>query len=439
MSYQKHFDTEYNLLPPALKLSDGQLASIRKCLEASSKNGSESGNLYAMELLLSNAIKDCNGVQPSIDAVTKSMWSESVGLAAALPMDKPIYAELAQYDLITALGLVNLLIQTVRFRPFTPLEGTPDEWFEHGHSQGFQNKRWGSMFKETADGEAYWLERFRVSHPSVWCDEDRWSSYSRRGPVSFPFNQSAESEAIFYTDETMRQRVAADSETSRQFIVQRMLAVAAGQSSDVLVNVRTEETTPSFAAMVIDYTQQVWSYYTATMDELRYPFERHHAALSDLRWASEYDSDAGEPDSVMFEGVIEIPYELLNHIRRAISFIPVDVTFVDGQWVLPHAHLQGGQFKALPVYKTAADYSDWAETELVSVRWVDNLFRESAVYHVQANPLQTSVIAGDQSDWLWRTRDALGIPHPKREHAGLPELNTDNYTESADVEDVPEA
>ena len=441
MSYQSHFDSEYKHLP-ANYFKPEELESIRKCIAFSAKDGGGAGNLFVLRSQLNVLASEGTQALLGVDLTTLTL-KDWVGISPVVDLDKPIYRELSEYPLPNVARMVQMLILTVTFRPFTPLQGTPDEWFDHGDGRSLQNKRFGSVFKD--GNKAYWLDRFKVCYPSEWSDQQRWNDHHRRGRIDFPFNNEAAPEAIHFTDETMRMRIATDSEPARQFIIQTALLSAAGQAIAPVVYRETEEITPSLAQEIIAIMVKLWAATVDRYPEPVYPYERHMELLSDVRWASEYDSDRTEPDSVDVYGV-EVPYSLINHIRRAIALLPVGVVVKDDAFYhndIPS--LYTGHFEALPVYHVNEDYSGWSVTEKVSLRWIDVLFNETAVYHVMHDAARVSIVAGDQSDWLWRTRDALGIAHPKRDTkydpvpdstCDSPVAGDDNLTDPADTQET---
>lgn len=439
MSYQSHFDNEYKLLPPHYFNTD-ELESIRKCIAYSSKDGGGAGNLFVLRNVLSAFVGASTDtvMLEDLQRLTLLDWVERTQF---IELDRPIYAELSKYTLPAVARIVQILILAVTFRPFTPLQGTPDEWFSHGEGRSMQNKRFGSIFKD--GNRAYWLDRFEIAYPSEWSDHQVWSGFSRRGDISFPFNNEAKPEVVHYTDESQRMRIATDSEAARQFIIQSALLSAAGQPIAPVVYRETEEITPSLAQEIIAIMLKLWAATAVQYPEPVYPYERHMQLLGDLRWASEYDSDQNEPETVTVYGV-DIPYALINHLRRAVALLPIGVGVEDGEFVSYTGTTKGGHFEALPVYHVNEDYSDWTVTEKVSLRWVDVLFRETMVYHVMHDAARVSIVSGDQSSWLWDTRQALGIPHPKRDtkYDPVPDANCDspvpgddNLTDPADVQD----
>lgn len=440
MSYQSHFESEYKQLP-AHYFKPEELESIRKCIAYSAKDGGSAGNLF----VLRNCMSAFVGSSPDtfmVEDLQRLTLAEWVDRAPFIALDRPIYTELSKYTLPAVARIVQILILAVTFRPFTSLQGTPDEWFDHGEGRSAQNKRFGSIFKD--EKGAYWLDRFEVRYPSEWSDQQRWTGYSRRGYIDFPFNNEANPEPIHYTDETQRMRIATDSEAPRQFIIQTALFSAAGQAIVPVVYRETEEITPTLAQEIIAIMLKLWA---ATVDRFPdpvYPYERHMELLSDIGWASEYDSDKSEPDTVKVYDV-EIPYGLINHIRRAVALLPVGVVVKDNAFYSDSPNLRDGHFEAIPVHHINEDYSDWVVTEKVSLRWVDVLYKETGVYHVMHDAARVSIVAGDQSDWLWRSRTALGIPHPERDttHDPVSDANCDtpapgiddNLTDPADTQE----
>lgn len=435
MSYKSHFDKELSYLPKST-LTDEQIASAHRCLAHSGREGGTAGNLYALREVV-NTVADnlmsqleslvAEGEFPDTAVFYTRIGSDYPELVAAIDVEKPVYRELIQFNLPVMARMIQYLIAAVTFRPFTPLQGTDDEWMSHGPGNSDQNVRFGTLFRDPETKEAYWLDRFAVEFPSPWHDFQAWSGHTRRGKISFPFNNEAQSQRIHYTDESMRLRMPVDTDPARQMITYLALAAASGQNIDPVVYRETEEITPHLAQLVEQATLDLWAHAELEIPELAYPHERHMRVLSDLRWASMYDSDEGEPDEVEVVGM-NVSYSLLPHIKRAVAMIPAGVVVRAGQFYSDAGDLRDGCFKALPVYHVKDDMSDWEKTELVCLRWDDVLTSESSVYHVTQDAGHVLVVAGDQSDWLYRMRDSLNIPHPKRDikYDSVPEANCDN-------------
>jgi len=435
MSYQSHFDKELSYLPKST-LTEEQVAAAHRCLAYSSREGGAAGNLYALRDVVNTVAELTMGIMearaefgqsPEIEKLYSKIGSDYPELVDAIDVEKPVYRELIQFNLPAMAQLIQFLIAAVTFRPFTPLQGTDDEWMSHGPGNSDQNKRFGTIFRDPVSKEAYWLDRFAVEFPSPWHDFQAWSGHTRRGKISFPFNHEAKSQRIHYTDETMRLRMPVDTDPARQMITYMALATASGQRIEPVVYRETEEITPHLAQLVEQATLDIWAHAELEIPEITHPYERHMSVLSDLRWASMYDSDAPEPDEVEIVGV-SLSYDLIQHVKRAIAMIPAGVVVRAGQFYSDAGDLRGGCFKALPVYHVKDDMSDWEKTELVCLRWDDVLTSESNVYHVTQDAGHVLVVAGDQTDWLWRMRDTLNIPHPKRDikYDTVPEANCDN-------------
>ena len=77
---------------------------------------------------------------------------------------------------------LGILERVCRFKPLTPLTGEPDEWNEVGEGT-YQNRRFSSVFKDGADGQAYWIAGKVFREPSGAC----FTSKGSRVDVTFPF------------------------------------------------------------------------------------------------------------------------------------------------------------------------------------------------------------------------------------------------------------
>lgn len=87
------------------------------------------------------------------------------------------------------------LNRLLKFKPLAPLFGTDDEWVEVGETEAgvpiFQNSRYGCVFKEGKDGQAYDIET-RVY-------DDGSALFQRGGdrqPITFPYSPPAQPEVV---------------------------------------------------------------------------------------------------------------------------------------------------------------------------------------------------------------------------------------------------
>lgn len=56
---------------------------------------------------------------------------------------------------------IDLFKRLAMFKPITPLTGEDSEWVDvsgHGSDVMYQNKRNGAVFKNSKDGQAYWID-----------------------------------------------------------------------------------------------------------------------------------------------------------------------------------------------------------------------------------------------------------------------------------------
>lgn len=61
----------------------------------------------------------------------------------------------------TAPYAISLFKRIAMFEPIAPLTGEDDEWVDVGHHGGgiqYQNSRMSSVFKNSKDGQAYWMD-----------------------------------------------------------------------------------------------------------------------------------------------------------------------------------------------------------------------------------------------------------------------------------------
>jgi hypothetical protein len=88
----------------------------------------------------------------------------------------------------TANAICNTLRKLMLFEPISPISGIDEEWMEVSN-EVYQNKRCGSIFKQSINGTPYYLDAI------VWQGEDDWDSFtgtvcgisSRQYIKKFPF------------------------------------------------------------------------------------------------------------------------------------------------------------------------------------------------------------------------------------------------------------
>ncbi len=78
--------------------------------------------------------------------------------------------------------VVGLFTRASEFKPLSCLTGEPSEWNEvSGNS--YQNKRYGSVFKDHIDGKAYWIDGFIFEDP----EGSRFTNKHSREYINFPW------------------------------------------------------------------------------------------------------------------------------------------------------------------------------------------------------------------------------------------------------------
>ena len=78
--------------------------------------------------------------------------------------------------------VIGVFEKLAKFEPLTPLTGEDAEWMEVGEGI-FQNIRYGAVFKEGKDGEAYWIDGRIFRDADGYCYKNKDS----RVPVAFPW------------------------------------------------------------------------------------------------------------------------------------------------------------------------------------------------------------------------------------------------------------
>ena len=78
--------------------------------------------------------------------------------------------------------VIGVFEKLAKFEPLTPLTGEDAEWMEVGEGI-FQNIRYGSVFKEGKDGEAYWIDGRIFRDADGYC----YTNKDSRVPVAFPW------------------------------------------------------------------------------------------------------------------------------------------------------------------------------------------------------------------------------------------------------------
>ena len=80
--------------------------------------------------------------------------------------------------------VLNVFQKLARFDPLGPLTGADDEWMEVGTGI-YQNVRDSSVFKESKDGQAYWIDGKVFREP----DGTTFTSRDSRVFIEFPWTK----------------------------------------------------------------------------------------------------------------------------------------------------------------------------------------------------------------------------------------------------------
>lgn len=91
--------------------------------------------------------------------------------------------------------VIQLFTECAKYKPLCPLTGSDDEWVEVDTNQ-YQNKCFGSVFKQGKEGKAYWLD-FYVFKDQNGCT---FTSYRSRQFIEFPWYPT-ESTIVEITDD----------------------------------------------------------------------------------------------------------------------------------------------------------------------------------------------------------------------------------------------
>lgn len=80
--------------------------------------------------------------------------------------------------------LIHQFKELAMFNPISPLTGEDSEWQEVGEGT-YQNLRCSEVFKDSADGEAHWI------NGKIFCDPEgfTYTSFDSRVPVIFPWRR----------------------------------------------------------------------------------------------------------------------------------------------------------------------------------------------------------------------------------------------------------
>ena len=98
---------------------------------------------------------------------------------------------------------VSLFEKLAMWKPIAPLTGKDDEWNEVGENV-WQNRRNSSVFKDSKDGQAYWMDGIVFwewfSAPDIDDDKPRKIYFTSRGSrvnIEFPWTQPDKPEYVF--------------------------------------------------------------------------------------------------------------------------------------------------------------------------------------------------------------------------------------------------
>lgn len=89
--------------------------------------------------------------------------------------------------------MISILTRLMGWKPITPLTGDSDEW-EKVDEHTYQNKRCSAVFKNSEDGQAYYIEGkvFSDNGGVTW-----FTNRKSRVPVDFPWTCPSEPERVY--------------------------------------------------------------------------------------------------------------------------------------------------------------------------------------------------------------------------------------------------
>lgn len=103
---------------------------------------------------------------------------------------------------------IDLFKRLAMFKPITPLTGEDSEWVDvsgHGSDVMYQNKRNSAVFKNSKDGQAYWIDGIIWYTNEIDEEGNPYKSYftnrESRVDIKFPWLQPESSEYREWTED----------------------------------------------------------------------------------------------------------------------------------------------------------------------------------------------------------------------------------------------
>lgn len=108
----------------------------------------------------------------------------------------------------TAPYAISLFKKIASFEPIAPLTGEDDEWIDvsyYGGGVHYQNKRLGTVFKDSKDSQAYWMDGRVFWEWAKFEDGEMFKSYytnsDSRIYIDFPWTKPEHPEYVFVPTE----------------------------------------------------------------------------------------------------------------------------------------------------------------------------------------------------------------------------------------------
>jgi hypothetical protein len=297
------------------------------------------------------------------------------------------------------LSIISAFLRITLFKPLTPLTGNDDEWIEVSNDI-YQNKRYGSVFKE--NGKVHDLDG-----RSLYVPNDCFSSWvSTSGtecktPVTFPYKVSTDQEKVYFTDHTKQQQLPVTL-NAYEWLKLQCDRISLGYDPKNLSRFRSfihqgviiPENTVESKLCIIDIFKQCFTGQNGkfNIDNIKFT---NYDDLKRYVLVANYDvlSPINIPSSIL--GVLKSLLVPFTDDNVDWSNYPT-VTFPDGVT---------RTLTQLKVYVPSKNYGKWVETSAMYYTWVGGYYNPSELLIDSLYP-----VAGDEMEYLYQRRREYGLP-----------------------------
>jgi len=360
----------------------------------------------------------------SIDIYSR-MLKRWLGKKGQEGMPDDLKAVLQDSDPETNVDVLMTVHKVIRFEPLSPLTGEDDEWIDQSGPTGspmFQNRRCMTIFKEGSNAQAWHIERVLFAYPSKsftgWHQVSRTRELSSR-PVTFPYDVNLpknQTQVRYFTNDSWVDEFpeGIDPDVWLRWMHRRnnrgIDPVTNKVRTDVMfVNYDDVEKLTVMLRNLLCYVKYTdWELLGDVKEKLRWLYE--HGEHFALDWTEPQSEGDGRD---RYKAVFIHPHYAAP-LLRMLELIPSDVDYMvgtndsmDAPFFIDRDHKEY-QLRFAHACEPLGRYEGWEH--------IGRYVLVFAEYGAEIKPMffdEGYPVYGDQEDYLYQKRRALGLAHPR--------------------------